>query len=179
MSREHGSRAVSAGRGDATGDRALHPPITLRPATAGDADLLLAWANDPETRAASFRPEPIPRDDHVRWLAARLASPRSRVLIGEVDGPVGQVRFELAADGAAEIGVVVAPERRGEGLASELLHAAVDAARTDSAFPVTRFIARIRVENTASIRAFGRAGFRLESEGTCDGSPCVVLELAA
>jgi len=48
------------------------PAVRLRRATASDADLLLDWANDPVTRAASFHPDPIDRSGHVRWLAARV-----------------------------------------------------------------------------------------------------------
>jgi hypothetical protein len=68
--------------------------VSLRPANADDAELLLAWANDAATRAASFdRPEIAP-DVHAAWLTRVLADPSRRLWIAlEGDRPVGQVRL--------------------------------------------------------------------------------------
>ena len=148
--------------------------LQLRRAAPADADLLLAWANDPETRAASFHPGRIEPDEHRGWLAARLASLSTVLWIGELDGrPVGQVRLELEPDGVAEVGISVAPEARGRGVGRRLLGAAVsEASRT---LPVTAFLARVRPDNGRSLALFRAAGFLDDAQGLVDGVPCLEL----
>ena len=145
-----------------------------------DADLLLAWANDPGTRAASFTSHRIDSAEHQAWLARTLASPQRRLYIGWAgDEPVGQVRLDLGAAGEAEIGISVAPARRGAGLGAALLAAALDAGRRESGLGITRYVARVRVDNDASMRLFERAGFTRRETTVCGGSPCHVYELVA
>ena len=148
--------------------------ITLRPATADDERLLLAWANEPTTRAAGFRPAEIAPDEHHRWLTARLASPTSRLYVGLRDGePVGQVRLDRDDAGRVEVGISVAAEVRGQGLGRELLAAALDAGRGDDALAATSFVARIRPGNAASIALFEGAGFRHALTTDVDGVSCL------
>lgn len=136
----------------------MEGPLRVRPADAGDADLLLAWANDPATRAVSLHTAPIGRDEHVRWLAGVLADARSGVWIGlHGDRPVGQVRVQLDDHGNGEVSISVAAEERGRGLAGPLLDAGLAAAA--AALPVTTFVAHVRPDNEPSRRLFAGAGF--------------------
>lgn len=154
--------------------------VAIRPATARDEDLLLHWANDPVTRAASFRPEMIPASAHRDWLAGRIASPTTRLLIGQKgDLLVGQVRFERERDGMVEVGISVAPGARGRGVGPALLLAGLQAARRDPTLGARLFVARVRVDNEVSARLFEGAGFRLRGRSTCDGVPCIVFEIEA
>jgi RimJ/RimL family protein N-acetyltransferase len=153
------------------------PAVRLRPATASDADLLLGWANDQATRAASFHPDPIDRAGHVRWLADRLASPTTGFWIGEADDgrPIGQVRIEAGDRAVGELSISVAPNARGMGFGRALLFAAVDEApRT---LRVERLSARVRTDNPASLALFTGVGFVEIGPGTCAGVPCVELDL--
>jgi RimJ/RimL family protein N-acetyltransferase len=157
-----------------------HPDVTVRPATTRDADLLLDWANDPATRAQSFRPDRIEAATHERWLAERLVSPSSRLLIGsEGSTPIGQVRFDRNPDGAVEVGISVAAGARNRGLGRALLDAGLAAVRLDDSFWVRVFVARVRRDNDASAALFRGAGFRFVEESACNGIPCLVFELAA
>lgn len=152
--------------------------VEIRPATIADAALLLTWANDPDTRAASFHDERIAPDEHAAWLIRTLTLPTRRLFIGMLgDAPIGQVRLDAADDGQAEVGISIAPERRGQGLGAGLLAAAVEAGRRDRQLGVERFVARVRVGNEASIRLFEGAGFVLRTTDTCDGAPCLIYEL--
>jgi RimJ/RimL family protein N-acetyltransferase len=154
--------------------------VTVRPATAGDEDMLLTWANDPITRRNSFHGEVIDPATHRRWLAERLASPTTRILIGlDDDRPIGQVRLEGGPNRTAEVSISVAPEARGRGLGRMLLAAGMDAGRRDATLDVGVFLARVRSENGTSLGLFEAAGFSLRSLGRCDGVPCVTLELVA
>ena len=69
--------------------------MTLRPATLADADRLLAWRNDPLTRAMSINQNEVKFADHIAWLKRRLAA-GNPPWIYEVAGiAVGTVRTRL------------------------------------------------------------------------------------
>ena len=133
--------------------------VVLRPVTPDDEGLLLEWANDPGTRAASRVHEPIRAADHHGWLERRLATPAdARLWIGESDGvPVGVVRFERRSPTSVEISITVAPDTRGRGLARPLLDAGLAAAR--AAFGPVTILADVLTGNDASVRLFTGAGF--------------------
>ncbi len=72
----------------------------LRHATWLDSEILLAWRNDPATRANFGNTEAITRNKHEAWLRRKLADPNSKLMIAEVgERPVGTVRAELQRDG--------------------------------------------------------------------------------
>jgi RimJ/RimL family protein N-acetyltransferase len=124
-----------------------------------DADLLLAWRNDPATRASSFRSEEIPRATHLKWLERKLADNACAVLIVEEAGePVGQVRLDADAH-MAEIHVAVAPVARSRSIGRQALRAAV--AQAPALLGVSRIKANVKPDNEASLRAFEAAGFRI------------------
>lgn len=141
-------------------------PIELRPALPVDEAILLAWANDAATRAASRSHDPIDAADHHRWLESRLATPDdARMWIGESDGvPIGVVRFERRTPDSVEVSITIAPEARGRGLARPLLEAGIAAAR--DAFGPVKIDAYILPGNEASVRLFASAGFTLMAVST-------------
>lgn len=151
--------------------------VALRPATEADCELLFAWANDPATRAMSFKTAPIEHAEHVAWFTASVADPARRLFIaGDDAGAIGLVRFSLFGEhGAAEVGINLAPERRGQGLALPVLLAATEQARD---LGVGLLIARIRPENAASRRAFSRAGYVLRGEEAVGSAAALRYELA-
>ncbi len=151
--------------------------ITVRAATEADAERLLAWANDPATRAAGFHPSPIDAAEHDRWLSTRLASPSSRLFIGlDGDRPVGQVRLEADHDGRVEVGISVAPEARGRGIGRALLEAGLAAGVSDALLHVAVFVALVRADNAASAAMFRGAGFELARSEDAAGVPSLVYE---
>lgn len=133
--------------------------VALRDAGPHDAQLLWAWANDPEVRAASFGTDPIPLDHHLRWFERRLADPTCRILVAEDGGgPWGQVRFEqVGPDGEATVGVSVADTVRGQGRAAPLLRAATR--RLFATTPAESVLAWVKPSNGASLAAFESADF--------------------
>lgn len=137
--------------------------LRLRAATYADADALLRWRNDPESRAASFQQREVSRAEHGAWLERKLADPDTQLLVGTACGsPLGAVRLERAGDDVLEAHIVLAPEARGRGFAPALLSMAARecGARNGPA----RIRARVKSANVRSRRAFERAGFRKGSE---------------
>jgi RimJ/RimL family protein N-acetyltransferase len=144
----------------ACGRRAVAAPgeMVLRPALAGDAEVLLAWRNDPAAVRFSGTGRAIAPAEHRRWLAERLDSPATRIWIGEVDGHgIGRVRLDVTA-GLGRISLAVAPTERGRGRATAILHLLLSELRDD--VQVVALEARVHPANRASLQAFARAGFR-------------------
>jgi UDP-2,4-diacetamido-2,4,6-trideoxy-beta-L-altropyranose hydrolase len=153
--------------------RLLDERVRLRPVEPADAEMLWQWANQAEVRSASFRQDPIPLEDHLRWFDEHLSDPRCTILIGHDadDASVGQVRFDPAPDDEAVINVSVDAERRGRGFGPQLIDLAT---RRLFAQTETRAVhAMILENNRASIRAFERVGFRFVARGVEHGRPCV------
>ena len=145
-------------------------------ATMDNAALLWRWANDPETRRNAFDQSPIPYDTHLVWLQDQLASPATRWWIfADTEGPVGQVRFELAGE-VAIIDITVAPERRGRGHGRAMLTQAVHNLRDERGTEV-RPRAAVLAHNPRSLAMFRACGFVPVGIERRDGKEATVLEL--
>ena len=139
------------------------PLPELRPADPSDAEDLLAWRNDPETRANSHRTGPVDPATHEVWLAQALADPNRRLWIAEAAAvKVGTVSVVRLDDGRIEFSITVAPRWRGRGLGSAMLQAGI--AEAQRLWPGAPLLASIRTTNLASCRLFERCGFRLLDE---------------
>jgi len=137
----------------------LAATVILRRAEADDCRLIWEWANEQDVRASAFSAEPIAWASHQLWFAERLASPRSAIFVAvnRTGTPFGQVRFDWNELAEAEIDVSVGPEARQRGLGSALIRAGVDEMLRTTEVAV--FHALVKQTNTASIRAFEKAGF--------------------
>lgn len=132
--------------------------VRLRPATPEDALALWQWRNDPEVRRASFAQEPVPLEEHRRWLAETLGRADRRLFVALLDGEaVATARLDLTAEEAV-VSLTVAPERRGLGLGPAVLDAL--AAEAFGRLGLRKLVARVKGDNLPSRRAFERAGFR-------------------
>ncbi|MCZ6688366.1 MAG: GNAT family N-acetyltransferase [Planctomycetota bacterium] len=137
--------------------------LTLRPYTPDDLERLLAWRNDPATRAMSRQGHEVSRDEHAAWMEATLQDPKRVLLVIDEDGvPKGTARLDVEDGMEAEVSITVAPEARGVGLGFKALQLACDHAFDQMG--VREIRAEIRAENTASIQIFTRAGFVHEGE---------------
>ncbi|MFC1911838.1 UDP-2,4-diacetamido-2,4,6-trideoxy-beta-L-altropyranose hydrolase [Chloroflexota bacterium] len=133
--------------------------LKLRLATPDDCRLLWKWANDPNTRTASFASGFIPWEEHVDWFQQKLADPCCilYIVVGEKNIPLGQVRFDRDTGESAEVSISITNVESNKGYGSAALKLACQRIVRESG--VRKLTARIKKWNEASIRAFTRAGF--------------------
>ena len=131
--------------------------ITLRPSTIEDADILLEWRNDPETRKASHNTTKVERSNHVSWLSGTLTNPDRRLYIAEENGDlVGTVRTDYA-EGVWELSWTVSPRARGRGVAKRM----VAILANEISEPIR---AEVKTGNISSARIAEHAGMVFERE---------------
>ncbi|CAA7623559.1 UDP-2,4-diacetamido-2,4,6-trideoxy-beta-L-altropyranose hydrolase [Magnetospirillum sp. SS-4] len=132
--------------------------LTLRPATADDGEDLLAWRNDPDSRANSLDTAEVSRERHFDWLGHVLADPERTMLIGMLGGTkVGMARFDRCRPGEWRVSIGMAPTARGRGLGRSLLGFAIQA--LERRHGPGLLIADIRAANRPSRRIFTACGF--------------------
>lgn len=148
--------------------------MTLRPVQEGDCELIWRWANDPGVRGAAFNSNPITWKEHTEWFSKKLIDPQCIQFIasGQGNAPIGQIRFD-AKGKVAEIDVSVDKSYRSMGYGSYLIKMAVN--RFMAMTSAEEVSAWIQSENTASIRAFEKAGFRKKNEGVFKGCHSVYM----
>ncbi|HXQ45093.1 MAG TPA: pseudaminic acid synthase [Caulobacteraceae bacterium] len=127
--------------------------MIVRRATHDDALDVLAWRNDPTTRAMSRDTRVIEEAEHAAWFERALGDPLRLLLIGE-DGAdkVGMVRIDRGE--TSEISININPRLRGQGRGATLLAKAL--ACFDGPL-----LAEVKHGNVASKRLFAKAGFVL------------------
>ena len=132
--------------------------LYLRKAVLSDIDLYYDWANDPVVRINSFNSEHIPYEDHVNWFnQAILRDDIVMFVLMEDDIPIGQIRINIT-DAAAEISYSISSEFRGKGYGSKIVSLLLDVI-TNEMPEIKTVIARVKPENTASVRVFEKTGF--------------------
>ena len=150
------------------------PGLCLRPADAFDSWLYLWWANDTHVRSQSFNIKSIERSQHREWFDIRISSPLALLRVLE-DGeglPIGQIRFERSDvnENLTEVSFSLDRLARGQGLASKLLTLGLaELARCWG--PSCQVYGNVQPSNTASCRAFQRAGFN-ETQSFRKGVRC-------
>ena len=133
--------------------------IIFRPALEGDCKLIYQWANDAETRAASFSQDQISLKEHIQWYEKKILDANCIFLIAfdSVNRPMGQVRFDL--DGKeAVINLSIDIRIRWKALSKLVILRATD--DLFGKWEVSRISAFIKPNNVRSTKAFEAAGFK-------------------
>jgi RimJ/RimL family protein N-acetyltransferase len=131
--------------------------LEFRLATIADADVLLKWRNDSQTRASSHDTGLIDKKEHIEWLEASLKNNKRKIYIVEFDGtPVGTIRTDKK-DGVIKLSWTVVPEARGQGIGKEMV-------KTFTSQIIGRVRAEVKVGNEASKRIAEYAGMKVDRE---------------
>ena len=128
---------------------------TLRPATIGDADLLVAWHADPDV-SRYWDDETFTREE----MLERLQRPHVDAFVVEAEGePVGYLQAWWNEEAPREGGIdmFLIPQARGRGLGPDAGHALAQQLREDRGW--TRITVDPYVWNEPAIRAWRKAGF--------------------
>lgn len=133
-----------------------------------DARLVMEWRNDPVTLANSYDGRPkVWETFWPHYLRDYFTLPGLPALFAVKDGErIAQLRFRLYEEidlpgMSLDIGINLAPERRGQGLATPIIAAACNHA---FAWGADRIVAETKPDNAPSRRAFERAGFVYRDE---------------
>lgn len=111
--------------------------------TMTDADKMLEWKNDPETRKfAIATQDEIKKEEHYKWLADNLAY--FQVIQGS-NNTIGAVRIK-----DNEVSIWIDRTFRGQGIAAYILEQISEPG----------MIAKIVEGNISSMKAFIKAGFK-------------------
>jgi UDP-2,4-diacetamido-2,4,6-trideoxy-beta-L-altropyranose hydrolase len=135
--------------------------VTLHQAELADSAAMLAWQSAPGIRKYARNPATPRRQEHERWLRAKLDDPDCLFNVVQCGAePVGILRFDkVPAGDGYEISILIAADRQGLGIGGCAL------ALGKQFLPTERIIAAIHPENLASIRMFERAGYRPAGAG--------------
>jgi ribosomal protein S18 acetylase RimI-like enzyme len=114
------------------------PQVTVRRATAADADAVVAMLVEVAGEGRWIATEaPVDVEQRRRRLVEDIEREDAIVLVAEAGGqPVGELGLHLARYGVADLGMAVAAGWRGRGVGSALLAEAIDQARTAGAHKV-------------------------------------------
>ena len=142
--------------------------LFLRKVITTDEKLLLNWANDSETRKWSFNSNTIAPFEHKKRFKKKLNSPNVLMLILEQGNrPAGLVRLEKEDDEIV-LNYMIAPEERGQGLASKMLEMAMDI--KEDYWGNIKVLAYTLPENITSKKSLNKAGFSLMN--SAEGKNC-------
>jgi RimJ/RimL family protein N-acetyltransferase len=134
--------------------------ILLRKAEERDWARLYAWRTDPVTASASLQPAPD-LQTHMKWFREALRD-GDLIYVAEdrsLSRTVGSGRAKTRSKGVVELMVVVEPRYRGLGYAPAIVTELLASVRVVLGKPV-RFVAVVKPDNAASLRAFAACGFR-------------------
>lgn len=144
--------------------------LMLREVTGKDMDLLFQWANDPVTRQNAFHTEQIPYETHRAWFVKMLADRDViKYILCSVSAKeqeerqdIGQIRLSIE-EGEALIDYSIDPKKRGQGFGTRMILMAEEKLR-ELRTDVIYCKGQVKLENTASARAFEKCGYDMEAK---------------
>lgn len=140
----------------------------MRPLVPDDAtDNYLSWLRDKNTRrfivAAKDTSDSSSLRDYIEQKSGRPDILFLGIFLAEDGRHVGNLKYEPidAEEGYAVMGIMVGdPDWRGKGVATEVLNASVLWLANHRG--IGEFVLDVKRENVAAIRAYEKAGFRIE-----------------
>lgn len=134
--------------------------LTIRNATANDAEQLAAWWNDGAVMAHAGFPNGLNKS--AVEIAGEIAKDieESRRLIMEIDGkPIGEMNYRSAGEGTAEIGIKICDfSMQEKGLGKKLLSMLIGALFFDLGY--RKIILDTNLNNKRAQHVYETLGFR-------------------
>lgn len=137
--------------------------LTFKKATLADVKLYFEWANDSSVREQSYNSNAIDFESHKKWFKSKVEDDSFMLLLfkNEEKLNVGQIRIQKENEKEALIGISIAAEQRGKGLAKEMLLLACDYfLENNRGYLINAYI---KEQNISSKQAFEKAGFEFEN----------------
>lgn len=133
--------------------------MLIRPAEWEDAQEILRWRNDSQTRAMSRNDALIDEQAHVAWFERVLENQDRMLLLGiMLDRPIGMVRFDRQVETLNwMVSVALAPEEQGKGFGGLLMTLALS--QFFATHPGATLTAEIKQDHVPSRRLFESIGF--------------------
>ena len=130
----------------------------IRPAVVEDLGGVLALFEQVAAERIWIGTEPgFDRDLYLRtWLERMAVGPGALIVAAEGEAVVGVIDLREGAHGAWDLGMLVAQNRRGQGIGAALLHAAIDCAR-DCGIPALTL--GVFAHNSVALRLYEKSGF--------------------
>ena len=155
--------------------------IRLRKATRDDSDFLLSLRNDPVVVMASTSGQPVQPAEHVKWLA-RVVESDAHILnvIEAADSSlaVGNSRLDRRDGTDAVISIAIIEDWRSRSIGRRAILETVQAGFQRWS-ELRRVLAYVRVENSASIKAFEHAGFKPTDSCPMEGHVVLLINRAS
>jgi RimJ/RimL family protein N-acetyltransferase len=137
--------------------------LSFRKATLADTKLYFDWANDTSVREQSYKSSIIDFENHKKWFESKLEDDSCLLLLfqNDVGQHVGQIRIQKENNSQALIGISIAMEHRGKGLAKGILLLASDFfLEKNKGYLINAYI---KEQNKSSKHAFEGAGFDFQN----------------
>ncbi len=135
------------------------PAVRLRHVKNEDINDLFKWRNHPDIRRNSFNTKPITWTEHENWFKKKSIDPNVKIYIAYYGiNKIGSIRFEVKGD-VIKINVMLNPDCLGKGFGAETIRLGTKKYISDKR-PEKPLIAEIKPDNTASIKAFQKTGFK-------------------
>ncbi len=140
--------------------------LILRKIKTTDKKDIFVWRNDEVTKKMSFNTSPVGIKEHEIWFNKALNDKERVFYIAGFDNSqkIGVVSFDKIDGNDYKVNVNLNPAFRGRGLGSRVIKEGC--LRLIAEKNTAYIIAKVKEENTASIKAFTKAGFvKLSEEG--------------
>lgn len=150
--------------------------INLKPAKISDCRFWWKIRNEKTVRETSFETKPITYSTHKKWFEEKLKDQNSKLFIILSDGKkAGQLRLEKK-NSQVELSLALIPAVRGKGIGTSAIILGVKKAISE--FGAKKILAYTRPENLASVKAFGKAGFKNKGETIYENHQAIFLEFS-
>ena len=141
--------------------------VSLRPATLDDIHLVYQWRNRTDIIKNSTLDRAVPWSEHKDWFTGAVTNSTQALYIVENDkNPVGQLRFDQRLGNTTAVSIYLLPEYQGKGYGVTALKTGCSAVQTVWRGPILAFI---RYDNTRSVSAFQKAGFKWSDIAPLEG----------